>query len=202
MPGRAPGGGVSCEVRRVLHLLPGPGGGLLYLWGAVLLHLHLLLRTSTVVESSCQAEASSAAAAHVVAEQLPRAAHAPNSGGRTPGSKLPASPPPLLRPNGGRPTLQATPEQRTKLSDTQGSRKNVQIPSATGSGTNEASSVRTSPCCEAAPRRAGREPTPKSELHLHEYTGNSSKSTNTDASHVSTVEPGIADEESTSGSEV
>ena len=27
--------------------------------------------------------------------------HAPNSGGRTPGSKLPASPPPLLRPDGG-----------------------------------------------------------------------------------------------------
>ena len=26
---------------------------------------------------------------------------APNSGGRTPGSKLPASPPPLLRPDGG-----------------------------------------------------------------------------------------------------
>ena len=27
--------------------------------------------------------------------------HATNSGGRTPGSKLPASPPPLLRPDGG-----------------------------------------------------------------------------------------------------
>ena len=30
-----------------------------------------------------------------------RIAHAPNSGGRTPGSKLPASPPPLPRPDGG-----------------------------------------------------------------------------------------------------
>ena len=30
-----------------------------------------------------------------------RACDAPNSGGRTPGSKLPASPPPLPHPNGG-----------------------------------------------------------------------------------------------------
>ena len=44
-------------VRRVLHLLPGPGGGLLSPWGAVLLHLHLLFRTSTVVESRCQGHA-------------------------------------------------------------------------------------------------------------------------------------------------
>ena len=37
--------------------VPGPGGGLLSPWGAVLLHLHLLLQTSTVVESSCQGHA-------------------------------------------------------------------------------------------------------------------------------------------------
>ena len=81
--------------------------------------------------------------------------------------------------------------------------KTSKIPNATGSGTIKASSVHTSPYCEAEHRRAGREPTPKSELHLHvEYTGNSSKSTNTEAIRVSTVDPGIADEESTSGSEV
>ena len=44
-------------MRRVLHLLPGPGGNLLSPWGAVLLHLHLFQRTSTVVESSCQGHA-------------------------------------------------------------------------------------------------------------------------------------------------
>ena len=100
------------------------------------------------------------------------------------GVRLLVSPPPLNRPNGGKPTLRATPEQRTKLSDTQGSWKNVQIPSATGSGI-EASTAHTSPYWEAAHRRARREPTPKSELHLHvEYTRNSSKSTNSDASRV------------------
>ena len=40
----------------ILHL-PGPGGNLLSPWGAVLLHLHLFHRTSTVVESSCQGHA-------------------------------------------------------------------------------------------------------------------------------------------------
>ena len=55
-PGRSPGGGVFC-VRSLLLHLPGPGGNLLSPWGAVLLHLHLFLRTSTVVESSCQGHA-------------------------------------------------------------------------------------------------------------------------------------------------
>ena len=44
-------------MRSLLLHLPGPGGGLLSPWGAVLLHLHLFLRTSTVVESSCQGHA-------------------------------------------------------------------------------------------------------------------------------------------------
>ena len=40
--------------------------------------------------------------------------YAPNSGGRTPGSKLPASPPPLLRPSGGgQPWLKAATSQLT-----------------------------------------------------------------------------------------
>ena len=48
LPGRPP------RWRSLLCPWAGPGGGLLSPWGAVLLHLHLLLRTSTVVEISCQ----------------------------------------------------------------------------------------------------------------------------------------------------